>query len=97
MRVAIIYRPRNAPPPEVVPQLFQALADWVARYESRMETLGFFVGGGGFGVIDIDDSGELQRLTAENPFTPFADVELHVVVDSETALRTFQQAFPPST
>ena len=47
MRLAIIYRPRTTAPREVVPELFQTMADWTARYESRMETMGFFVGGGG--------------------------------------------------
>src|ERR671932_772513 len=75
MRVALIYRPRNAAPPELVPQLFQQMREWITRYESRMETIGFFVSGGGFAVLDSEDAAELQRMTAENPFTPFADVE----------------------
>jgi hypothetical protein len=97
MRVVLIYRPRNAAPPELVPQLFQQMRDWVTRYESRTETIGFFVTGGGFAVLDSEDAAELQRITAENPFTPFADVEVHPVVDPETALRTFQELFQAST
>ncbi len=93
MRVAVIYRPRTTPPPEAFAQLFQAMGEWVSRYQSRMELLGFFVGGGGIGVIDMDDAAEFQRLTAENPFTPFSDVEIHPLVDAQTALRTLQQAF----
>ena len=97
MRVALIYRPRNAAPPELVPQLFQQMRDWVTRYESRSETIGFFASGGGFAVLDIDDAAELHRMTAENPFTPFADVEVHPVVDPETALRTLQELFQATT
>jgi muconolactone delta-isomerase len=58
-----------------------------------METMEFFIGGGGFGVIDIDDSAELQRIIAEHPFTLFADVEIRPVVDPDTGLRTLQDAF----
>jgi hypothetical protein len=93
MRVAVIYRPRNSPPFELLPQLVQGMADWTARYQDRMETLYFFAGGGGLGVIDIDDSAELQRILAEHPFTPFSDVEIRPVVDPGTALKTLQEAF----
>ena len=67
------------------------------RARERRVTIGFFVGGGGFAVLDSEDAAELQRMTAENPFTPFADVEVHPVVDPETALRTFQELFQAST
>ncbi|MGH3368646.1 MAG: DUF3303 family protein [Nocardioidaceae bacterium] len=93
MRVAVIYRPRNAPPFELMPQLMQGMAEWVDRYQDRMETTYFFAGGGGFGVLDIDDSSELQRILAEHPFTPFADVEIRPVVDPGTALKTLQEVF----
>jgi hypothetical protein len=93
MRVAVIYRPRNVPPPELMPTLFAELSAWVERYRDRMETLEFFVGGGGFAVADIDDSAELHRLTSEHPFTPFAEVEVRPVVDPEVGLRNLQEAF----
>ena len=93
MRVAVIYRPKNAPPPEHMPQMMQGMAEWVSRYQDRMETIYFFAGGGGFGVLDIDDSTELQRILAEHPFTPFADVEIRPVVEPGTALKTLQEVF----
>ena len=93
MRVAVIYRPRNAPPFELMPQLIQRMTEWVGRYQERAEMTYFFVGGGGFGVIDIDDSAELQRMLAEHPFTPFADVEIRPVVDPDTALKALQGVF----
>jgi muconolactone delta-isomerase len=42
---------------------------------------------------EADDSAELQRMLAEHPFTPFADVEIRPVVDPGTALKTLQEAF----
>ncbi len=92
MRVAVIYRPRNAPPQEAVPMLFAALGQWVEKYGKRFSTLEFFVGGGGFGVIDIDDSAELQRIASENPFTPFSEVEIRPVVEPGTALAIVGEA-----
>lgn len=86
MRVAIIYRPRDAAPPEAVPMMLDAMGQRVRKYRARLSTLEFFVGGGGFGVIDTDDSAELQRIAAENPFTPFSDVEVKPVVEPGAAL-----------
>jgi muconolactone delta-isomerase len=45
------------------------------------------------GIFEGDDSAELQRILAEDPFTPFADVEIRPVVDPDTALRNLREAF----
>jgi len=66
--------------------LFAGMGEWVKKYGERFSTLEFFVGGGGFGVIDVDDSTELQRIAAENPFTPFSEVEIRPVVEPGAAL-----------
>ena len=97
MRVAVIYRPRQAPPPDQLPTMFQGLAEWVQRYRGRMESLYFFVGGGGFAVLDMNDSAELHRMLAEHPFTAFTDVEVRPVLDAETALANLQEVFTART
>ena len=93
MRVAIIYRPKSPPPSEALPQLMQGMGAWLEKYSGRMSTLEFFIGGGGFGVIDIDDSAELHRIVAEHPFTPFADVEIRPVVEPQAAMANLREAF----
>ena len=47
MRLAIIYRPGDAAPIEVVPMLMGALGEWVESNSKLFSTLEFFVGGGG--------------------------------------------------
>jgi Domain of unknown function (DUF3303) len=89
MRVAIIYRPRSAAPFEAGPMLMEALGQWVEKYTKRFSTLEFFVIGGGLMLADIDDSAELNRIVAENPFTPFMDVEIMPVIDPGTAMATY--------
>jgi hypothetical protein len=91
VRVAVIYRPKNTPPFEAFPMLLGGLDQWVEKYGERFSTLEFFVGGGGFGVIDIDDSAELQRIAAEHPFTPFADVEIRPVVEPGAAMEILNE------
>jgi hypothetical protein len=89
MRVAIIYRPRNTAPQEAVPMLLGGLGQWVEKYRERFSTFEFFVGGGGMVVIDIDDSVELNRIVAENPFTPLMEVEIRPVVDPGAAMAVY--------
>jgi hypothetical protein len=89
MRVAIIYRPRSAAPVEAGPVLMEALGQWVETHSKRFSTLEFFVVGGGLMLADFDDSTELNRILAENPFTPFMDVEIMPVLEPRAAMANF--------
>ncbi|HET6967886.1 MAG TPA: DUF3303 family protein [Ornithinibacter sp.] len=91
MRVAIIYRPRSVAPLEVAPMLMGALGQWVETHAERFSTMEFFVAGGGLVLADFDDSAELQRIVAENPFTPYMDVEIQPVVEPSVAMATYSQ------
>jgi muconolactone delta-isomerase len=73
--------------------LMTGMGAWLQKYGGRFSTIEFFVAGGGFGVIDIDDSSELHRIIAEHPFTGFSDVEVRPVVDPATAMSNLQAAF----
>jgi hypothetical protein len=92
MRVAIIYRSKNPPPQEALPGLLEGMAGWLERYSDRISPLEFFVGGGGYGVIDVDDSAELHRIIAEHPFTAFADVEIRPVLSPAEAMANLRDA-----
>lgn len=95
MKLAVIYRPRQTPPFEAVPEMFEGVAAWIEKYGDRFEVLYFFAGGGGIGVADVDGSDELQRITAEHPFTIYSDVEFHPAVDADTSLKTLKEALAP--
>ena len=80
--------------------LVGAMGQWVEKYGKRFSSLEFFVGGGGFGVVDIDDSAELARMSAENPFTPFSEVEIRPVVEPGAGMAIMSEAvaaFAPPT
>ena len=89
MRVAIIYRPRTAAPADDLPVLMGALSQWVDTHAGRFSVLEFFAIGGGLALADFDDSADLHRIIAENPFTPFMDVEVMPIVEPRTAIETF--------
>jgi muconolactone delta-isomerase len=93
MRFAIIYRPKNPPPPEQLPDMLQAMGEWMQRHGDRVEGVNFFVGGGGFGTIETDDASELARLVSEHPFTPYAEIEIRPLVDPQTAIGILQEAY----
>jgi hypothetical protein len=71
----------------------EGMGAWLGEYQGRFSTIEFFVGGGGFGVLDVDDSAELQRMVASNPFSPFSDIEIHPVVEPGQAMEILQQVF----
>jgi hypothetical protein len=89
VRVAIIYRPRSAAPVEALPMLMDALGQWVETYSKRFSTLEFFVIGGGLMLADLDDSAEVHRIVAENPFTPYMDVEIMPVLEPSVAMGAY--------
>jgi len=72
--------------------LMGALGQWVETYSKRFSTLEFFVIGGGLVLADIGDSAELNQIVAENPFTPFMDVEIMPVVEPGTAMAAYGEA-----
>lgn len=97
MRVAIIYRQRNAAPFEALPMMAEALGEWVETYSKQASTIEFFAMGGGLVLADFDDSSELHRLVAFNPFTPFMDVEVIPIIEPTEAMETWRQVVAAAT
>jgi hypothetical protein len=94
MRFAIIYRPgTSAPPPEQIPNMAQATGEWMQRHGSELESVEFFVAGGGIGIIDTDEIEQVQRLIAENPFTPYSEIEIRPLIDPAAAIGILQEAY----
>jgi hypothetical protein len=94
MRFAIIYRPgASAPPPEQQSAIVEGMGEFMQRHGDKLESADFFVGGGGIGIIDTDDPALVQRLIAENPFTPYAEIEIRPLIDPATALGILQEAY----
>ena len=93
MRAIVITRPQSPPPLDLLPALFEGFADWRERYRDRMESFNFFAGGGGgFGVVNVADEATLNQMMVENPLLPFSEVEVHPLVDGDTALNQWRQA-----
>jgi muconolactone delta-isomerase len=97
MRFLVIATTKFPAPPEMVPALIDAGEKWQASYTDKLEAFGLFPGGGGFGIADVSDEAELHRIILENPFTPFSDYEIKVIVDAPTAWQQAREAFAAMT
>jgi muconolactone delta-isomerase len=93
MRFLVVATPKFPAPPEMVSMLIDRAEEWQQRYADKLEAFGLFPGGGGFGIADVSDEAELHRIIAENPFTPFSDYEIKVIVDAPTAWKQAREAF----
>jgi hypothetical protein len=91
MRFAIIYRPKDPPTREQMPEVIQGMAGWMEKYGDRVEGIEFFVGGGGFGTIETNDAAELTRLINENPFSIHSEIEIVPLVDPAIAIGIIQE------
>jgi hypothetical protein len=93
MRFAIIYTPKFPIPHEEIPELLRGMATWMQNYQSRLEGVQFFVGGGGFGMVDVDDAGDLTRMLAEHPFTQYSEVAIKPLVNPAAGMAILQQTY----
>jgi muconolactone delta-isomerase len=85
MRFHVLYRPKFQAPPEQLPAMFEGAQAWKERHQEHIEVDGLFPGqGGGFGIVDVPDVETLQQMLGEMPFTPFAEVEIHPMLDAQT-------------
>jgi hypothetical protein len=97
MRFLVVATQKFPAPPEIVPGLIDAAEKWQERYSDKLAAFGLFPGGGGFGIADVADEAELHRIILENPFTPFSDYEIKVIVDAPTGWRQAREAFAAMT
>jgi muconolactone delta-isomerase len=92
VRFLVIATPRTTPLPDMLPSMLDRGEAWHRRYEESFEAFGLFPGGGGFGIVDVQDEAELHRIMAEMPFSAFSDVQTRVFVDAATGWRQAKEA-----
>ena len=86
MRFLVVSLPSSAPvPTELLPGLLDAEREWRGRYDDRIDSYGWFAGGGGFGIVDAGDEATLSRMVTEHPFTPFGELQIRPIVDADVA------------
>lgn len=88
MRACILVEPGPVgPPPEALPMVLAAFAQWREKWRPKMDEFVFWAGeGGGMGIVDVADATELSQLMMEFPFGPFSVVKTRLIVDGDDAL-----------
>ncbi len=92
MRVLVVGIPQFPIPPEQLSAMAEAGLAWYQRYQDQLEAFGNFPGGGGFGVVNVDDAETLNQMLLEMPFVPFSRLEVRPVVPGETAFHQLRDA-----
>ncbi len=89
MRVVVLVEPGAVPPPpDQLPALLQAFADWRERWRDKMELFAFWAGRqGGLGVLNVADERELSQMMFEYPLNPFSSIDARPIVDGDEALQ----------
>lgn len=73
--------------------LLQGTRDWFHRHQDSFRAFGTFPGGGGFGVVSVDDNASLHRMMAELPFAPFSDTRIDPFVEGDEGFVIAQEVF----
>lgn len=88
MRVLVTVEPSFPVPPEQMPAMLGAFAQWRERWRAKMESFYFFAGrSGGGGVMNTADETELSQMMMEFPFGPVSTINIQPIVDGDDALR----------
>ncbi len=91
MRFLVVGLPRFPIPPEQLPSVVAAEPEWYERHRDKIELHGWFPGGGGFAVVNVEDDATLHELVLQHPFLPFADVQVRAFVDHDTGLQQLEE------
>jgi hypothetical protein len=92
MKALVIGRPKFQVPPDMAPMITQGALEWYERYKDRFEIFGTFLGGGGFGVVEVDDAEMLNQMIVEMPFATFSDITTELFVEGDKGFHQFQEA-----
>ena len=92
MRALVIGRPKFQVPSDQAPELIDKALEWYDRYEECFTAFGTFFGGGGFGIVDVEDEAALNQLIVEMPFTPYTEITVEPFVEGDTGFRQFREA-----
>ena len=92
MKALVIGRPKFQIPPEMAPMVTQGALDWYERYKDRFVEFGTFMGGGGFGVVEVESTEQLNKMISEMPFVTFSEVTAELYVEGDVGFRQFQES-----
>jgi len=94
MKFLVIVTQRQAPPPEIMPVLVDATAQWTASAKKggKFDVIYSIAGQpGGLGIVNVNSLEELNELVSGHPMTPFANVQTLPLSDIDHGLKTLRE------
>ena len=94
MRFALTGKTIHQIPPEMFPGLIDAAVAWANKYTTnkKVEHIWHFSGGmAGVIIVNVNSAEELNAMIAEFPFAPFAEMEVHALLDFRDAMQQIKQ------
>lgn len=91
MQFLIITRQTNAPPPEMILPLIEAMEAWLAQHRAsgKLKEAWSFAGTpGGGGIAEVSSHEELDAIMVGFPFGPFSSVEAIALGDLDQSLES---------
>jgi hypothetical protein len=92
MRALVVGTPKFQIPPDQLPGIVDGAIAWHERYQDKFDAFGTFPGGGGFGVVNVEDETELNQMIIEMPFSWFSDIQVRPFVAGAAGLQQVKQA-----
>ena len=92
MQVLVVATPKHAIPPSELPGMVEGATDWYERHRDRIQAFGLFPGGGGFGIVDVNDAARLNQMMLEMRFAPFSHHDIRPFVPGEQGLAQMREA-----
>jgi hypothetical protein len=92
MQVLVVATPEHPIPPGELPAIVEGALEWHGRHKDEFQLFGTFPGGGGFGVLDVDDAAHVNQLMLEMPFSPFSRYEVRPFQPGDRGLMQMREA-----
>jgi muconolactone delta-isomerase len=94
MQFLIISNPKFQPPPEMLGAIMDGFVAFLTKYKESgniRESWSFAGRVGGIALIEVDSHEQLEAIMAENPIAPFAEIEIHALVDLVESVKMGRQ------
>ena len=91
MQVLVVATPKHPIAPAELPGLVEGATDWYERHKDEIQAFGLFPGGGGFGIVDVDDAATINQLLLEMPFAPYSHHDIRPFVPGEQGLAQMRE------
>ncbi len=92
MKFLIITKQKHLPPPDMMPVLVDALAQWVAANKKKSEAVYALAGQpGGMAIASVNSLEELDDMIQSFPMNPFSDIQTIPLADIDHAMTTLRE------